>query len=131
MAMFENEGFCPSNSFGFYIREREDKNALSDRVLDILGDRRGYMVYDKDSCSKEAYVVDMFLGGNTTLGLEVAVILREYDPKCVYAEHGKKILIYDLINPHQMPLEVSKYEDDRYLVGLLDGNDIQMYIYRK
>lgn len=129
MAMFEKEGFCPCNSFENYgiYDKRKTHNVLSDRTLDILGDRTYYMVYGKNAFSNETYLVDMFLGGKSTLGLEVACVLRELIP-----EPGKKIVIYDLINACQIPIDCKTYEDDRYWVGIQeDGEDIKMYVYQK
>lgn len=131
MAMYETQGgFCPSNSFSFFMDSRKG-NVLSKRTFEILGDRRGYMVYDQAFTAKEPYIVDMFLHGETTLGLEIAVILREYIPVCIYAEQGRKILIHDVINTSQIPSEAIKYEDHRYVVGLLNGEEVSMYLYKK
>jgi len=131
MAMFENEGFCPDNSFCFY--DYNLQNALSPCTLGVLGDRTGYMVYDKIHCSKEPYVVDMFLGGNnSTLGLEVACAFRELDPDCVYAEKGKKIIIFDVISSECIHSDCRLYEDERYVVGIrAHAKIINMFLCKK
>ncbi len=129
MAMYENEGFCPNKSFGFYTGA---VNPNWDATHELLGDKLGFMVYTPDGVSKEAYVVDLFMGGSSLLAYRLAVLMHEMDPDTKYAEHGKKILIRDLINQRQMPNDTKLYEDDRYLVGIRDSEAmIELFIYKK
>ena len=148
MAMYENEGFCPNNTFTHYALEKgENVSKLWTRVQEILGDRPGYMVYTNsnvcyyDTC----YVVDALMGATSTMGIEIATTLKLFIPKCKYAECGKKIVVMDCINPYQIPglymngdefccaedsLEL--FQDDRYVCGVINGADVvYMYFFKK
>ena len=146
MAMFENEGFCPNNSFYHY--GMEGKHKISDaweKNCDILGDRLGYMVYTEAGCAyKGCYVVDCLMG-ESDIALEIAITLKTLIPECKYAEIGRKILITDVINPYQIPgisggydkfetvdKKMQLFEDARYLCGVADeGEHVRMYFYKK
>lgn len=154
MAAYENLGFCPANSFGFNYPESQD-SALWARTKELLSDRIGFMVYDRNACAwgrKVCSAVDVFrFGGESTLGLEVACALQHYIPVCKYSDSvGKKILIKDIINPNQAPLQVTErdgvlvtydgadiakvkiFQDERYFVEMTEVDDeIHMYIFKK
>lgn len=150
MAMFESLGFCPSNSFLRYeMAQGEKVPEFWERTREILGDRPGYMVYTeagssyKDGC----YVVDCLIGATTTMGIEIANLLKMLIPNCKYAEVGRKILITDVINPFQIPhisrtyldspfVSISDdmhiFEDERYVCAVIDeGEAVHMYFYKK
>jgi hypothetical protein len=134
MAMFENEGFCPRNNFTNFSERQNNKNSLSDKTLKILGDRTHYMVYNNDFFNKDipySSVVEVFLGeNNTTLGLEVACVLRELIPECVYNKIGKKILIRDSTYKPGIPNDCKRYSGESNIVYLREkDNIIEMYIY--
>ena len=156
MAMYEDLGFCPANSFGYNYPEATDESALWARTKEILSDRIGFMVYDHNACAwgrKICSVVDVFrFGGESTLGLEIACALQHYIPICSYSATGKKILIKDVINPNQAPLQVTDrdgngvlmpyadadlakvriFQDERYFVELTDvDGEVHLYIYKK
>lgn len=129
MAKFESMGYCPHNYMRFHFGE---KGIFAKRVLEIIGDRDGFMVYKPGHIAKEHYSTDMLLGGgDSTLGIEVSTILRELIPECVYPSVGDRIWIYDVINPLQIPEGCKSLEDDRYLVGIMKDDDVHMYIYQK
>lgn len=148
MAMYENLGFCPNNSFLQYCMEKGEKvPALWKRTSEILGDRMGYMVYTKNGCNYYGWchVVDCLVGSTTTLGVEVACKLKALIPNCKYSETGRKILVTDVINPYQIPDirctgsnnfvgsdKVEVLEDDRYVVGITDeGEQVHLYFFKK
>ena len=146
MAMFENLGFCPSNSFTKYEMEKEISEFWK-RTQELLGDRIAYMVYTPAGCNYHgyAYVVDALVGTTTTLGIEVATKLESLIPECKYAEKGRKILVTDVINPFQIPgivgrvdgtfvscKEVFVREDERYVVAVKEeGEDVHLYFFKK
>ena len=107
MAMFETEGFCPNNSFLHYgIKMSGDIQAANkiEKVLKVLEDRTGYMVYDpKMTAWGTDYpsIVELLLGDDT--GIDIAKMLVQMIPQCKYAEVGKKTLIKDVISPLQIP----------------------------
>ena len=130
MAMFEEIGYCPNNAFGMYSKE---KNPNWGRTMEVLGDRRGYMVYTPGGCWKEeSYIVDCILGGKETLGIEIATVLSVLIPECRYPRVGKKILLTDLVNDLAIPQKCKILEDSRYVVGILDDEGaVIMFIYKK
>ena len=104
--MYEKEGFCPGNHFFRFIQEElelDEDTEKAEKIMDILGSRVNYMVYDRDH---EAYgtiypsIVELLLGD--TCGLEIAQMLSRIIPECQYSKIGKKILIKDVISPFQM-----------------------------
>lgn len=151
MAMYENIGFCPNNSFLHYAMEKGDAIPANWKITQkLLGDRKGYMVYTKAGCAYYGYcyVVDALIGATDTLGIEVACKLQALVPVCKYAETGRMILITDVINPFQIPGVVNStsggtsnfmasddmtlFEDERYLVGITeDGDAVHMYFFKK
>lgn len=148
MAMFENEGFCPNNSFLHYVMEKQEElPEIWERTNELLGDRKGYMVYTEAGCVWHGYcyVVDCLVGATSTIGIEVATHLKTLIPNCKYAETGRKILVTDVINPYQIPGLCMKgetfvssdgkvviLEDDRYVVGITDeGKAVHLYFFKK
>ena len=145
MAMYETEGFCPSNAFTYYS-ENEKISSFWNRTKEILGDRIGYMVYSPHGFSQNGcYVVDCLMGAGYTIGIEIATVLRVMIPECKYAVIGRKILVTDVINPAQIPgLQFSSdeklfgdnglfiFEDSRYIVGVTDeGEEVHMYFFKR
>ena len=59
MAMYEDLGFCPNNSFTHYAMSRSSIYADEDSglriIYDVLGDRKGYMVYANDAIDGSFY----------------------------------------------------------------------------
>lgn len=147
MAMYENEGFCPNNSFLRYQLENyENVPEFWERTREILGDRTGYMVYTENGCSNNdwCYVVDCLVGSTTTLGVEVACKLEAMIPDCVYGKTGRKILVTDVISHFQIPglnRKAEKFsgsdhmyvlEDNRYVVGITEeGEAVHLYFFKK
>lgn len=152
MAMYENRGFCPHNSFLHYNMNGNEVNPLWETTGKILGDRPGYMVYDKamNAYKGECYIVDAMMGGTGTLGLEIACALRSMIPVCKYSETGRPIVCADLLNPYQIPAAIGQLEDewklcegedpaktvlvqdDRYLVAIQDdGNEVKVYLFKQ
>ena len=105
MAMYEIEGFCPSNSFFHYgIKLVGEKATKARDIMNVLGDRTGYMVYDGDNVTygtNNPTIVELLL--EDEIGIDVAKMLAQLIPECQYAKVGKKILIKDVINPRQIP----------------------------
>ncbi len=150
MAMYENLGFCPSNSFTTYFQtgERAPLFDKAQKALNLLGDRKGYMVYE--GCSPNynlPYIVDAICGATGTLGLQICAALEYLIPDCKYAVNGRKIRCHDVISPFDIP-EVSQetnerylrfpssstvlMEDERYLAGVINNSDsVDIYLYQK
>lgn len=151
MAMYENLGFCPTNSFLHYMLECNNVPEVWMRTREILGDRTDYMVYTEAGCAYKGwcYIVDCLVGAKTTIGVEIACLLKTMIPQCKYAETGRKILVTDVINPYQIPYinrgyinSVEKFmssndnmhifEDERYVCGVIDeGESVHMYFFKK
>lgn len=150
MAMYENKGYCPNNAFLHYGMDGNKKvSTMWDKVKDILGDRIGYMVYSENGFSyKECYIVDAIEGGEGSLGMEVAVTLQNLIPVCEYAKKGRPIICTDVINPHQIPVNIAEtdkkwalctddektflFEDERYLVAIQNNSEeVNIYLYKK
>lgn len=147
MAMFEDLGFCPSNSFTQYELEKGGKvSPFWEQTQKLLGSRIGYMVYTPagNSYNGGCHVVDCLVGATTPMGISIATKLETLIPKCIYAEVGKKILLTDVINPFQIPgirqLATGEFysddtfirEDERYVVGVVEeGEDVHLYFFKK
>lgn len=154
MAMFENEGFCPNNSFLHCAIQYGDNIPENyQRTHELLGARPGYMVYTPGGVSYYGwpYVCDALIGATGTFGIEVACYLQTMIPTCVYAETGRKIWVTDLINPFAIPYigrgydrdgherlmtsdesKMKIFEDDRYVCGITEeGDDVHMYFFKK
>ena len=153
MAMYEDKGFCPNNSFLHYQMENSDFiPEIWNRTRELLGDRPGYMVYTGSdlSYSEWPYVCDALIGATSTMGIEIACMLQTMIPECKYAETGRMILVTDVINPYSIPHAGHGYdsngrdkvvstdpsmhifEDNRYICGIIDeGNAVHMYFYKK
>lgn len=152
MAMYEDLGRCPNDSFLYYVMEHNGEvPEFWKRTREILGDRPGYMVYTEAGYSYKGwcYVVDCLIGATNTMGEEIACLLQTMIPKCKYAEVGRKILITDVINPFQIPNtdcgyvngkekfvatsdDMHIFEDDRYVCGIMDeGDAVHMYFFKK
>lgn len=152
MAMYEDLGFCPNNSFMQYELEHHGEvPELWKRTCEILGERPVYMVYTKEGYVYNGwcYVVDCLVGATNTMGVEIACLLKTMIPECKYAEVGRKILITDVINPFQIPHislgydnsqekfmatsnDVHVFEDERYVCGVIDEKEaVHMYFFKK
>ncbi len=148
MAMYENQGYCPNNSFGSTEIPAGDG---WEEVKEVLGARTEYMVYPNASNNYAGcYIVPMFKEGDE-VARQVAYKLQAFIPECIYAEKGKKIACYDVINPYQIPMAigvngngkwvlcqgVSKAyafvaENDNYLIAMKDEPEqVQIFIYKK
>lgn len=120
MAMYENLGFCPNNSFGPYLLQnkadcaekypKEFCELLDDQhatIMKMLGDRIGYMVYKPGGYAwgrKHASIVEVLCDfpSNSEIALRITQHLQTLIPTCEYAETGKKILIEDVISPEAL-----------------------------
>lgn len=151
MAMYEDLGFCPNNSFLNYALEGNPVPEIWKRTRELLGDRTGYMVYTEAGCTYNGwcYVVDCLVGAETTIGVEIACLLKTMIPQCEYAKTGRKILVTDVINPYQIPYiergyinnmekfmssndSMYLFEDERYVCGVIDeGENVHMYFFKK
>lgn len=148
MAMFEKLGYCPNNDFLDYEMQEEIPKMWKYTTKEILGDRIGYMVYDKESCTHDGwcYAVDCLAGSTSYLGFYVVSKLKEMIPECKYGETGRKILVTDVLDPYKIPGlcfiednrsyafsdELCLREDDCYMVGIQDeGEAVHLYFYRK
>lgn len=149
MAMYDEQGFCPSNSFMHYLLEGNEVPDIWNRTHELLGERIGYMVYTENGRSfKEwPYVVDCLMGAESTIGVEIACLLKMWIPQCEYGKSGRKIWVTDLINPLQIPYVTRNaankkfestnermfvFEDERYLCGMTEEcEDVHIYFYKK
>lgn len=129
MAKYENEGFCPNNSFNFYEGEKSSK---AQEIMKGLGSRPAFMVYDENgTLYQPTSIVDVILGGDGFLGEQVMRVLSELIPKCEYPSIGKKILIKDVLSRHTLTQE-RIFADERYFIGVEEREDVvTLYIYKK
>lgn len=134
MGKFDDRGKCFTHSFEKYLkRYPAKKDGIREKTLTILNDNLEYMIYLWKECPENPQLINMFLGGNGLLGLELAIILREST-----RDKRKLIRVHDIDQRIQMPLKVCLYTDKRYVVGLKNMGDyyadisiIDMYIYKK
>lgn len=132
MAMYEREGYCPNNAFFHYVLSRsaifEDKNSNLRRIYDVLGDRKGYMVYAEKAFDRSFFyssIVEACLS-DWDFGLEAAYYLKTLVPECVYAEKGKKIVIYDVFS--LKGLSGKKITGEKFQAIIEDGKE-EVHIY--
>lgn len=99
MAIYEQDGPCPADLFFYFHLHHQEVSENIKKVDDILGDRKGYMVYGPDHDDRFRYtsIVECLFG--SAVGISVANYLADLIPVCVYGETGKKIRIHDIINP--------------------------------
>ena len=149
MAMCENldyDYFCPSESFEQYEKEHNEIPEFWKFTRCLLGDRPKYMAYiESDSYYNGwPYVVDCLIGATNTMGIEIACMLKQMNPKV-----GRKILVTDVINPFKIPQicrcwlgdqevftaisdDMYLFEDNRYMCGMIDeGEVVHMYFFKK
>lgn len=157
MAMYEDKGYCPSNAFLQRAAMGENISPHWEETEKLLGDRIGYMVYDKEGnvSPGECYIVDALMGATGTLGIQIASALKQIIPSCTYAQQGCPIVCTDLLNPHQILVKAretegkwrclstkqktcsgqeatSLYEDERYLVAIQEGEgEVHIYLYKR
>lgn len=157
MAMYKNRGYCPNNAF--WQREANEGYISPhwEETEQLLGDRIGYMVYSEDGYKHEdeCYIVDALMGATGTLGIQIASVLKQLIPTCVYAKRGCPIVCTDIIVPQQILKNaneengkwrclrtdrktccgqeaVSLYEDERYLVAIKEvEGEVHIYLYKK
>ena len=156
MAKYDHLGYCPDHSF--LQNSPYDKSPISEsqdfwgRTYKLLGARTYYMVYTNDAVNYKGdpYAVDCLVRAKSTIGIEIASLLKFMIPQCEYGEKkiGRKIVMTDVINPFQIPhiriryidgkdTYVSDYdtmhvfEDERYLCGVIDEGEVKMYFYKK
>lgn len=140
MAMYENRGFCPSNSFTLE-EMRGNTSYFWNRTRELLGDRIGYMVYDDvPKGNGHGYFVDALTHATGTLGIEVAAALKTMIPECHYAnaEVGLPIVLKDVDGlPSARNVGDVAFEDNRYMVVLNECEnselevEIHVYTYKK
>ena len=109
MAAYENEGFCPCNDFTTFFMDGETMTPVRQKVLDILGKRRAYMVYEENKYAWRATgpcsIVEAMLCGDGFLGMEIACLFRSLTPDLsekTPVEKMPKFLIADHVNPHDI-----------------------------
>lgn len=146
MAMYEDKGFCPNNSFlECAIGYGKELPEIWTRTSELLGDLTGYMVYTEAGVSYYGwpYVCDALIGATSTMGVEIACQLK-------HAQTGRMILVTDVLNPFAIPHIGSGYDsngretfvstnpdmhvfqDDRYICGIIDeGSTVHMYFFKK
>lgn len=100
MARYENLGYCPHNSFANYRDYNLPGNPLA---MQIMGHRTADMYYPKDdkAWSNDVSIVSAMLGGDGTLGVQLACFLRFAMP-ISSLEEGRPIRIHDVINPQHI-----------------------------
>lgn len=158
MAMYEDRGYCPSDAFWRQMATRvETLSPHCEKIMELLGDRIGYMVYSNDGNVPwgECYIVDALLGGDGILGIQIAAALKQLIPTCIYATKGCPIVCTDILNPNQLLSKAreengrwtcigtdrktcsgqeaaSLYEDERYYVVVQEGEEeVRIYLYKK
>lgn len=153
MAMYVNRGYCPNDAFWQYEAHSENISPHWEKTEQLLGDRIGYMVYSENGYKHkgECYIVDALMGATGTLGIQIAAVLKQLIPTCIYSKQGCPIVCTDVINPNQIlakgNAESGKwryliterktcsgqeaqglYEDERYFV-LIQEHEGEVHIY--
>ena len=106
MGIYDNEGYCPC--FESYAMKLEDQKRAKD-LLDLLGQRKSFIVYDKEATryGGRSSIVKLLLNDINsekiayTLGIMIpeAYIGSTVDEKSM----GKRILVKDVLNPEYIP----------------------------
>ncbi len=112
MAIFEKHGYCPGcSAFGEYPIGKQ--SPLAKKILEILDHREQLMVYepgDRSWLDERPSIVDVMLGGDGTLGMELAVMLMMATPAPSPEAMGydclRKIRLVDVVNPYQLGADV-------------------------
>lgn len=147
-AIYEDEGYCPNEKLDFKIQYNPNLSEKSKMATEILGERKEYVVYIGAEFSYgECYFVQVMANDrDSTLGIEVATILKVVFPYCRYPEATMKLVCHDVINPYQIPdleLEVNTeewkvengifIEDEQFLCVIKKTGEKQMdlYFYKK
>ena len=123
MARYEKLGFCPHNSFA-------DADLFPNKamILGVLGNRTADMYYPEDdkAWSDDVSIVSAMLGGDGTLGMQLACFLRFCSP-ISNLEIGKPIRIHDVLNPKHISKDLY-CEDPEHCQGwsfFVDGKAIK------
>ncbi len=134
MAMYETEGYCPSNAISNFLNSESNL-----KMRKVLGDRSGYMVYDPlqtDNSKYNSSIVDVLNDEN--LGIAIAYHLKYAIPECEYAKIGRKIIIRDVFFGMMHKLREEKnekvfFEQNKEFDVLIreEGENVVIYIARK
>ena len=102
MAMFESEGYCPSNSLFHVLLAMQDQDKAVE-IQKLFGDRTGYMVYAEHEVAfvGETNSLALAIKNDPDFGLRLANLLAQLIPVCEYTKSGRKILIHDVVSPYQ------------------------------
>lgn len=146
MAMYENLGYCPNNEFWNYLMDK-GLSELSEKALDILGDRIGYMVYLDPNYSFDSYSYILYALAESSLCLDIAKTLVSLIPECTYAKTGRLISCHDLNDVKNFPVPIVEtngihiieehpektffFEDERFVILIQDEDYVQIYLYKK
>lgn len=143
-AIYEDEGFCPGGRLDFKMQFYNDLSLKSRTALEILGDRKDYVVYKGvEFAFGECYFVQVMANDrDSTLGIEIATILKVVFPYCRYPEATMKFVCHDVVNPFQIPdfeIEVNTeewkvkngifLEDGQFLCAIKKTGEKQMDLY--
>lgn len=131
MARWESLGFCPKNQFiNPGLRSYETDVVCEAAVMEEIKDHYYYLVYAPDAAdSKNPCGSEIFLG-NGLAGYKLAILLS----RMVKVHRDTKILMYDIVNPAQIPAGCEKIESEKFVIGLIgktENADAEIYCYRK
>lgn len=146
--VYENEGYCPGRRLDFKMEYSQDVSEKSKLAIQILGDRKAYVMYSGfERAYEESYFVEVMTNnGESTLGIELATLIKVIFPNCKFPESKIKIVCHDTINPWGIPdLEMDyehkkwkmKYgimlEDESFLFVMKRSGEKQLdlYFYKK
>ena len=129
IAMFEREGYCPSNIIDW--RARFDGN---EKLLEELVGRQLWMVYPKNTAGGAPYIEGVLFAEND-LGIDVVRVLRDLIPVCTGPKFigdepvGKKIELYDMKSPAEIPKTDIVMVRSGYVVAVEERDDaVAIYI---
>lgn len=117
MAMYEQRGYCPAHSIFLYKLENRNRvSELWERTWEVLGDRISFMVYSNHGAAVGGgYILEVLMGEEGTLGLEVATALSMLMPTCNYkAKEGRPIVITDYPDLSKLIFSISEENGKHY-----------------
>lgn len=122
MARYENEGYCPCNSFmNPQLMPFEATDEVAEMCDEAWAHLRGVipaMVYKKDKVNNRgAYITELLLTQGK-FSFEIIIILENM----VKVDDTTKVLLEDVINPRAVKGDVVR-ENDNFKVGLTKTGD--------
>lgn len=142
MVVHVDNTYCPTKEFETY--QTPYGNPFSEEVKGLLGKRVERMFYSQAVLkqSNPSTITDALLGAKGNWGFYIALTLCELTP-----DEKRVIKCEDITEISKFPWDlkttesgrkpigkkggIKLFEDDRYLIGIEDSDDVHVYIFKK